>query len=701
MPEPERAPSGPMVMRSGRSAVRRAASSTFAEIGVTGLRQYGGFVQEEWLRQLSSRSRVHVWREMADNDATVGAMLFMVEMLARGVEWTVEEGAHAEDAEFVEECMGDMSGTWEDFISEVMTMLIFGWSWHEEVFKRRLGAEPKGKSPDGRPLPTSNFNDGKIGWRKLPIRAQETLLRWRFDEAGGVEGMEQQPPQGGAVVIPISKSLLFRTKTTKGNPEGRSILRNSYVAWFRKKNIEEIEAIGIERDLAGIPQLTGPESVDLWDPANKEIFDRAQEVVTTIKRDEDEGLVMPHGWEFALVTTGGSRQIDTNQVVTRYKQDISTTILADLLLTGQDKVGSYAMVDVKADIFGAAVDTWLDVIAAVMNRYAIPRLLKLNGRPIDEPPQLNHGTTRRVDLDAVAQLLERLTLAGAVVFPDDDLLATLFREAGLPAPAAIEAAKADPMSELPPLARSYKETAGREEHQLSRDMSLALKSFAEEAASEYERLVNKAESPSAITGRILKKVGASGFARKLARAWFEHYGRVTQGVVKSFAQTLEDEGRPPIVDMPTAAVADIQRDGGMRVAKLSIERQLREGLERALKQGQERAPTDWKATADQIRRDIPAGRFVKAGSEYRSKLIARTETAHAQRLSSLTAYENHPDVMEVELLDGLLADSDADCKARSGSRVSFKEAAEAIDSPVTHPNCTLVLMPVFADAASN
>jgi hypothetical protein len=699
MPDSDKSSSGPMVMRSTSS--RRGGATPFTEVGVTGLRQYGGFVQEEWLRQLSGRNRVHVWREMADNDATVGAILFMVEMLARGVEWTVEEGAQAEDAEFVEQCMDDMSSTWGDFISEVMTMLIFGWSWHEEVFKRRLGAEPKGMGPDGRPLPTSNFDDGRVGWRKLPIRAQETLLRWRFDEAGGIEAMEQQPPQGGVRPIPIGKSLLFRTRTTKGNPEGRSMLRNSYVAWFRKKNIEEIEAIGIERDLAGIPQMTGPENVDLWSDENKEIFNRAQEVVTTIKRDEDEGLVLPHGWAFDLVTTGGSRQIDTNEVVTRYKQDIATTILADLLLTGQDKVGSYAMVDVKADIFGAAVDTWLDGVADVFNRYAIPRLLKLNGRPIIDPPQLGHGTTRRVDLDAVTQMLERLTLAGAVIFPDDEMLGWLFKQAGLPAPAAVQAEKSDPTSDLPPLAQSYKASAAQDEHALSRDMSLALKSFAEEAASTYEHLANKAESPSQLATKILKKVGVSGFARKLARAWFDHYGRVAQGVVKSFSQTLESEGREVVVDIPQPAVADIQRDGGLRVAKLSIERQLREGLERALKQGAERAPSDWKAVADQIRNEIPAGRFVKAGAEYRSKLIARTETANAQRLSSLAAYENHPDVVEVELLDGLLADSDPDCKARSGSKVSFAEAAEAVASPTTHPNCTLTLMPVFSPASSN
>ena len=682
-----------MVAKRPSPASKASSVSTFKEAGVSGLKQYGGFVVEEWLRQLSGPRAQWVWREMADNDATVGAAIFAMKMLARGVEWTVEEGGNPQDAEFVEECMQDMSSTWGDFVSEVFTMLAQGWAYHEICYKRRQG--PEGEHP-------SEFTDGKTGWRKLPLRAQETLWRWQFDESGGVEGMEQMPWDGRLRIVPIEKALLFRTDTTKGNPQGRPLFRNAFTAWYRKKNIEEIEAIGIERELAGLPTVSPPEGVDLNAPGSEALLQAAKDIVTTVRRDEDEGIVFPSsGWDFELVTTGGSRQIDTNAIVTRYKQDIATSVLADMLLLGQDKVGSYAMIDVKADIFGAAVDTCLDGIADVLNRFAIPRLLKLNGRPLENPPKLTHGSTKRLDLKAVAEMLERLTLAGAVLFPDDDLLARLFDEMGLPAPAAVVAEKRDTTEDLPPLARSYKETAARDEHELSRDMTLALKGFAEEAAAEYERLANKAEAPSQVTARILKRVGVSGFARKLARAWFDHYGRVTQGVVKSFAQTLEDEGRPPVTDIPTATVADIQRDGGMRVAKLSIERQLREGLERALRQGEERAPSDWKATADQIRRDIPAGRFVKAGSEYRSKLIARTETANAQRLSSLAAYEHHPDVVEIELLDGLLADSDPDCKARSGSKVSFKEAAEAIDSPITHPNCTLTLLPVFSGAASN
>jgi hypothetical protein len=35
--------------------------------------------------------------------------------------------------------MDDMSHTWDDMISEILTMLVYGWSWHEIVYKKRVG----------------------------------------------------------------------------------------------------------------------------------------------------------------------------------------------------------------------------------------------------------------------------------------------------------------------------------------------------------------------------------------------------------------------------------------------------------------------------------------------------------------------------------------------------------------------------------
>src|SRR5690554_404643 len=161
------------------------------EIGRTGLERFGGHVYEEFLPDLTGTRAVKVYREMSENDPVVGAFLFAIDMLMRNVSWTVRPYSQRQEdleaADFLKSCMEDMSMTWEDTISEILSMLVYGWSYHEIVYKIRAG-----DSLD--PSRRSRFADGRIGWRKLPIRAQESLYEWIFDEAGGIRGMVQQAP---------------------------------------------------------------------------------------------------------------------------------------------------------------------------------------------------------------------------------------------------------------------------------------------------------------------------------------------------------------------------------------------------------------------------------------------------------------------------------------------------------------------------
>jgi hypothetical protein len=404
--EEERAPAGPMTAR--KATPRQAVD--LSEVGTTGLRHYGGFIAEEWLRKLSGRRGVLVWREMSDNDPVIGAFLFAIKMLARSVEWNVEEGSDAAAAELVEECMHDMSSTWDDFVSEALSMLPYGWAFHEIVYKRRRGPDP------GKKLPALALlgRQGRLAQAADP-RAGDALA-WIFDEEdGGVQAMEQVAYDGVKRTLPMEKALLFRTETTRGNPEGRSVLRNAFVPWYRKKNIEEIEAIGVERDLAGLPTLTPPTGVDLNQPKNAEVKAQAQALITAIKRDEDEGVLFPTGppkegagWKLELVTTGGSRQLDTDAIIRRYDQRIATTVLADFILLAQDRVGSYGLADIKVDTFGEAMAAWLGAIAEVFNRYAIPRLLRLNGLTVDDPPKIKPGEPGKADLEQLGTFLEML-----------------------------------------------------------------------------------------------------------------------------------------------------------------------------------------------------------------------------------------------------------------------------------------------------
>ena len=316
--------------------------------------------------------------------------------------------------------MNDMQDTWIDTISEILSFLTYGWSYHEIVYKRRMG-----NTKDSRTK--SKYNDGLIGWKKLPIRSQETLYQWEYDNEDNLLGMTQMPPPNyGMFTIPVEKALLFRTKSRKNNPEGRSILRNAYRSWYFKRRIQEIEGIGIERDLAGLPVLHGPQGLDLWDdtiPDNTFIRAGMEEMVRNIRRDEMEGVVLPFGYELELLSSGGTRQFDTNAIINRYDTRIAMTVLADFIFLGHDKTGSWALSSDKTELFAVAIGAFLDIICETFNSQGIPSLIDMNGQHfagITEYPKMTHGDIEDADIAKVGAFIKVMTGIGVLV-PDDGL----------------------------------------------------------------------------------------------------------------------------------------------------------------------------------------------------------------------------------------------------------------------------------------
>lgn len=399
-------------------------ANSMKEIGRVGQRRYGGVIYEEFLHELRGRRGVEVYREMSENDDVIGAILFAIEMLVRQCEWNVEPGGNSakdrEAAGFVMSCMDDMQDTWIDTISEILSFLIFGWSYHEIVYKRRMG-----RTKDRRT--SSKYEDGLIGWQKLPIRAQETLYQWEYDENDNLIGMTQMPPPSFQLyTIPIEKALLFRTKSRKNNPEGRSILRNCYRSWWFKRRIQEIEGIGIERDLAGLPVIHTPEGLDIWDDTVSENVNSRiglEKMVRSIRRDEMEGVVLPAGYTLELLSSGGTRQFDTNAIINRYDNRIAMTVLADFIFLGHEQNGSWALSSDKTELFSMACGAFLDIICETFNNQGIPALIDINGEHfagITDYPHMTHGDIEDTDIAKVSAFIRDMTGIG-VLIPDDGL----------------------------------------------------------------------------------------------------------------------------------------------------------------------------------------------------------------------------------------------------------------------------------------
>lgn len=420
---------------------KASSKKPFGEIGVSGNKMSVGRSDDEFLTELKGDKATKVYKEMSKNDATVAAVLFSIKMLIRQITWDVqpydEDTQSIDDATFLKECQNDMSHTWGDFIAEVMSMAEYGYSYFETIYKRRLGRDQKDGSK------RSNFNDNKIGWRKHAIRSQDTLYKWDIDDDGGLQAFVQQDPNSYAYYnIPIEKSLLFRMSTYKNSPEGESILRRAYRAWYFKKHIEEIEAIGCERDLAGIPIIKCPSSIMGANAGSSEsaLYDSLKDIIEDIKNDENAGAIIPSDtdekgnplFDLTLLSTAGSRLFNTNEIINRKKQEIATSVLADFILLGHEKVGSFALSSSKTEIFATALGAYADGIAAVLNQYAVPRLFEINGMKRDRYPEFKHGDIESVDLQSLAAAISSLSMAGMPLFPDENLENYLRKIAGLP-----------------------------------------------------------------------------------------------------------------------------------------------------------------------------------------------------------------------------------------------------------------------------
>lgn len=413
-----------------------------AEIGSSGLKHHSGYLEEEFHRDLQGTRAVDVYNEMEQNSSVVGAFTYAMEMLIRQVDWKMNPANDTvkakSEAEFVDGCRSDMDSTWDELISEIMSFVVFGWSPFEEVFKIRKGFNPQ------IPQLNSKFDDGRVGWRNIAIRAQSSLVNWDIDDKGRIRGMNQRTPQDFKEnYIPVEKMLLFRTRVRKNNPEGRSLLRSAYRSWYYTKRLQEIEGIGAERDLAGMPVMEAPPAImhPNASPQQKAIRSQLEDQVRKVKKDELMGMVIPSemdpgsgkptGYRFRLLTTSGRNPVDINEIIKRHESRTLISVLAEFLVLGLDKVGSFALSSDKTDLMVLALGALIGAIEDVFNRYAIPRLMALNYVDRSLWPELGHGDIETPSLSELATFLTAATGTGVIV-PDEGLEIWAREQASMP-----------------------------------------------------------------------------------------------------------------------------------------------------------------------------------------------------------------------------------------------------------------------------
>lgn len=436
-----------------------------SEVGYKGLLQTGGFVFEEFRAELRGWQGARKLQEMADNDAVMAGMIYAVAMMIQQIEWTLEPAdksdAATKAAERVKDALfEDMDESWSQLLGELMyTTPTHGYSIFEIIWK-----VCKGKTGDKRT--NSIYKDNAIMPRRLAPRSPLTIYRWEFDRDGDVAGVWQslanmnvlQMPEplsfqgdaSGMVYIPAVKYLNFKWNATRGNPEGRPMIRGCYINYLRKKTLEDAEGRLAVRS-AGILVLRAPARYmdPNADPKTKAAYQAIVNAAMRIAQDRSGAMTLPSDtfprvtgdvsavsqFNIEFVTADRRTTQDTGLIIERLDSSNAMTMLADFMLLGHGRSssgGSHAQNSSKTDTFMTALGAIAQSIADEINRGLIAKIWDYNGWPDETKPTLKPGEITPPDLGKLGTLILNLAQAGFEMAPDTVLQNAIRHAAHLP-----------------------------------------------------------------------------------------------------------------------------------------------------------------------------------------------------------------------------------------------------------------------------
>jgi hypothetical protein len=366
--------------------------------------------------------------------------MYSVEQILRDVELTVkpvdDTPAAKVEADFVTSILDDMDHTLDDHVAEALSYLSYGFGWFEVIYKRRVGPTERSDKKH------SKYTDGRLGVKKIAARAPWTINKFDVNQkTGDVLGIEQSVGiMNGRNYIPVNKSIYYRTTSLNGDPSGRSILRNAYTSYEYLNNLQAIEAIAVERELAGIPVARIPAEYLSNDAsaAQAGFVHDLQQILRDVKFNEQGYIVLPSDTypdkdgapsstrlvDIELMASNGKRNIDINPIVSRYQHDIARSVLSEFLLLGTSG-GSYALSKSKTDLFLRALESYIQAIVDVLNKQLVERLWQLNGLNYDLMPKIEAGDVAPHDLREISSFLRNLNGAGIDVSSHPEVIGDL------------------------------------------------------------------------------------------------------------------------------------------------------------------------------------------------------------------------------------------------------------------------------------
>lgn len=408
----------------------RDRAKPFSEQGVAGFAMFGGYVQTpETNSELIGGQR---WLRAADllsNISIIAASLrYTLNLISRPT-WRfdpVNDTAEAKAAaEFMEAVINDTSASWTRVIRRAGMYRYHGFGVHEWVAKRR--------------------EDGKIGIQSIESRPQHTIERWDIDENGGVLGVWQRDPQTAReLYLPRQKLLYIVDDTLTDRPDGIGWFRHLVEPAHRLRSYLELEGIGFERDLSGIPIGRAPlEAINqlvvegkITEADKSRMMNQLTNFTEMKRKKSGTGLVLDsstyegksadgqsvsgvYKWDMDLLTGKSESIEELDKAVHRLQYDMALIMGTESMLVGREGEGSRALSEDKSRNMYLTANATLADMAESVDRDLRDPIWVMNGLDEKLKPKAKVEDVSFKDVEQIARVLADMATAGAILAPDD------------------------------------------------------------------------------------------------------------------------------------------------------------------------------------------------------------------------------------------------------------------------------------------
>jgi SPP1 gp7 family putative phage head morphogenesis protein len=381
----------------------------FIAAGTSGTEIYSGYFSEEYLSKFYAERGIKIFDEMRRSDGQVKMLLQSVKNPIKSATWEIEPaGEEQEDydvADFIRFILfrdiynlkTGKKKSFNDFVSEALTMIEFGFSAFEIVHK----------SVKAHPI----YGD-YIGLSDIGFRHQRSIIEWILSDDGSLKAVRQivNGDLGTDVYISGQHILTFAMDKEGDNYEGISMLRPCYGAWFRKNVYRKLQAIGIERCAKGIPIGTIPADL-IGSPDLDQQISLFQELIDALAAHEKNGIVLGAGFDIKeLKISHDSEKVQ--KVIDSENLEMSKAFLANFMELGlSGNSGSFALGADQSTIFLSGIQYIADLICEKVNCQVIEPLVRAKYGEMEKYPKLKvtgiNDKAGKEAANSISSLLDR------------------------------------------------------------------------------------------------------------------------------------------------------------------------------------------------------------------------------------------------------------------------------------------------------